>query len=148
MKLIPNYTPQYLKTHWIWLAVTLLFLNSTAAGNPPSQNQFLNPISLQFTDIEITELLQAMAKLGNTNFLLSESIKGRISIDLRNTPWQTALHSILASRGLRLVRNGEIYWIGPHAEILAFQKFRREDAALPLVVTILIAQNKSSLRRE
>jgi type IV pilus assembly protein PilQ len=54
-----------------------------------------------------------------------------MSIHLNNTPWQTALHSILASRGLRLIRNGDIYWIGPHAEIQAFQKYRREDAALP-----------------
>jgi type IV pilus assembly protein PilQ len=111
--------------------MAMLLSSYTAGGNPPSQDRFLSPISLQFSDIEIAELLQAMAKLGNTNFLLSESIKGKISIDLRNTPWQTALHSILASRGLRLVRNGEIYWIGPHAEIQTFQKFRREDAALP-----------------
>ena len=89
------------------------------------------PISLQFTEIELTELLQILAKLGNTNFLLSESIKGKITVDLQNTPWHTALHSILASRGLRIIRNGDIYWIGPHAEIVAFQKFRREDAALP-----------------
>ena len=88
-------------------------------------------ISLQFTDIELVELLQALAKLGDSNFLLSESIQGRITVNLINTPWQTALHSILASRGLRLVRNGDIYWIGPHAEIQAFQKHRREDAALP-----------------
>jgi type IV pilus assembly protein PilQ len=69
--------------------------------------------------------------LGNANFLLSESIKGKISVDLIDTPWQSALHSILASRGLRLLRNGDIYWIGPYAEIHAFQKHRREDAALP-----------------
>jgi type IV pilus assembly protein PilQ len=89
------------------------------------------PISLQFSDVELTELLQILAKLGNTNFLLSESITGKITVDLHNTPWHTALHSILASRGLRIIRNGDIYWIGPHAEIVAFQKFRREDAALP-----------------
>lgn len=88
-------------------------------------------ISLQFHQIEVTELLQVLAKIGKTNFLLSESIQGKISVDLQNTPWETALHSILASRGLRLVRNGDIYWIGPHAEIQSFQKFRREDAALP-----------------
>ena len=88
-------------------------------------------ISLQFHQIELTELLQVMGKIGKTNFLLSDSIQGKISLDLENTPWQTALHSILASRGLRLVRNGDIYWIGPHAEIQSFQKFRREDAALP-----------------
>jgi type IV pilus assembly protein PilQ len=131
MKLIAKYAQKCLKPFWIGLAILMLLSTSNATGNLPTQSHFLNPISLQFTDIEIAELLQAMAKLGNTNFLLSESIKGRVSIDLRNIPWQTALHSILASRGLRLVRNGDIYWIGPHAEILAFQKFRREDAALP-----------------
>ena len=109
----------------------MLLSPNLAGGKSDSQNHFLSPISLQFTDIEIRDLLQVLAKLGNTNFLLSESIKGRISVDLNKTPWQTALHSILASRGLRLVRNGDIYWIGPHAEIQAFQKFRREDAALP-----------------
>ena len=109
----------------------MLFSPNLAGGNSDSQNHFLSPISLQFTDIEVRDLLQVLAKLGNTNFLLSESIKGKISVDLNKTPWQTALHSILASRGLRLVRNGDIYWIGPHAEIQAFQKFRREDAALP-----------------
>lgn len=113
------------------LALFILLSPNLAGGNSDSQNHFLSPISLQFTDIEVRDLLQVLAKLGKTNFLLSESIKGRISVDLNKTPWQTALHSILASRGLRLVRNGDIYWIGPHAEIQAFQKFRREDAALP-----------------
>lgn len=131
MKMRANYIQKYLKNFSVYLVLVVLLSNHAANGNSPSQDHFHSTISLQFTDIEIAELLQALAKLGNTNFLLSESIKGRISIDLRNTPWQTALHSILASRGLRLVRNGEIYWIGPHAEIQAFQKFRREDAALP-----------------
>ncbi|WP_255534648.1 secretin and TonB N-terminal domain-containing protein [Polynucleobacter sp. JS-Polo-80-F4] len=131
MKTNFNTIQKHLKNFSIWLTVLMYLLGNPAAGSSLSQNHFLSPISLQFTDIEMTELLQVMAKLGNTNFLLSESIQGTISIDLRNTPWQTALHSILASRGLRLVRNGEIYWIGPHAEIQAFQKFRREDAALP-----------------
>jgi type IV pilus assembly protein PilQ len=108
-----------------------IFLVSPIRANLPAQNLMEAPISLQFTDIEVTELLQVLAKIANTNFLLSESIKGRMTVELNNTPWQTALHSIMASRGLRLLRNGDIYWIGPHAEIAAFQKHRREDAALP-----------------
>ena len=117
------------------LALVVVFLINPALGNPPEGNSLAtlkdSRISLQFSQIEMTELLQVLAKMGNTNFLLSESIQGKISVDLKDTPWQTALHSILASRGLRLVRNGDIYWIGPHAEIQSFQKFRREDAALP-----------------
>jgi type IV pilus assembly protein PilQ len=106
-------------------------LISPARANSSAQSLLSTPISLQFTDIEVVELLQVLAKMANTNFLLSESIKGKITVNLNDTPWQTALHSILASRGLRLVRNGDIYWIGPHSEIAAFQKHRREDAALP-----------------
>lgn len=115
----------------LYLGLLLILLVSPIHANLPAQNLMEAPISLQFTDIEVTELLQVLAKLANTNFLLSESIKGRITVELNNTPWQTALHSIIASRGLRLLRNGDIYWIGPHAEIAAFQKHRREDAALP-----------------
>lgn len=122
---------KYLNRVCFSLTLFMLLSPNLAGANSVSQNHFLNPISLQFTDIEVRDLLQVLAKLGNTNFLLSESITGKISVDLSKTPWQTALHSILASRGLRLVRNGDIYWIGPHAEIQAFQKFRREDAALP-----------------
>jgi len=114
-----------------WLCLLVIFLSPTARGSLDTSKQLEAPISLQFTDIDVAELLQILAKLGSTNFLLSESIKGKITVDLNHTPWQTALHSIMASRGLRLVRNGDIYWIGPHAEIAAFQKYRREDAALP-----------------
>ena len=117
------------------LFLILVFLLNPILGSHPEASPSDNPkdsrISLQFSQIELTELLQVLAKMGDTNFLLSESIQGKISVDLKDTPWQTALHSILASRGLRLVRNGDIYWIGPHAEIQSFQKFRREDAALP-----------------
>ena len=117
------------------VSIILVLLLNPAFGNHPetssSKGSKDSRISLQFSQIEVTELLQVLAKMGDTNFLLSESIQGKISVDLRDTPWQTALHSILASRGLRLVRNGDIYWIGPHAEIQSFQKFRREDAALP-----------------
>ena len=108
-----------------WLVIFAVFLSIPTKATSSINAHLDAPISLQFTEIEVSELLQILAKLGGTNFLLSESIKGKITVDLNNTPWQPALHSILASRGLRLVRNGDIYWIGPHAEIAAFQKHRR-----------------------
>jgi type IV pilus assembly protein PilQ len=131
MKQSPKFMKAKIQKFSLYFGLLFMFLVSPIRANLPAQNLMEAPISLQFTDIEVTELLQVLAKLANTNFLLSESIKGRLTVELNNTPWQTALHSILASRGLRLLRNGDIYWIGPHAEIAAFQKHRREDAALP-----------------
>jgi len=122
---------QHIQKFSFCIGLLSIFLLSPIRANMPAQNLLEAPISLQFTDIEVAALLQVLAKLANTNFLLSESIEGRMTIELNNTPWHTALDAILASRGLRLVRNGDIYWIGPHAEITAFQKHRREDAALP-----------------
>ena len=103
--------------------------SSSATIATPSIQQ--NAISLHFANIEVSALLHELARLGDTNFLLSESIQGRMSVNLKNTAWHTALHSILASRGLGITRQGDIYWIAPHAEILSFQKHRRDDAALP-----------------
>jgi type IV pilus assembly protein PilQ len=102
--------------------------NRISAAMPSMQQ---NTISLHFANIEVSALLHELARLGDTNFLLSEAIQGRMSVGLKNTAWHTALHSILASRGLGIIRQGDIYWIAPHAEILSFQKHRRDDAALP-----------------
>jgi type IV pilus assembly protein PilQ len=88
-------------------------------------------ISLYFANIEVSALLKELARLGQTNFLISESIQGTISVDLQQIPWSSAVQSILASKGLSMLRHGDIFWIGPYAEINAFQKHRREDAALP-----------------
>jgi type IV pilus assembly protein PilQ len=103
--------------------------SSSATIATPSIQQ--NAISLHFANIEVSALLYELARLGDTNFLLSAAIQGRISLDIKNTAWHTALHSILASRGLGIIRQGDIYWIAPRAEILSFQKHRRDDAALP-----------------
>ena len=105
--------------------------DSVSRGPAPMRPIQQNTISLHFANIEVSALLHELARLGGTNFLLSEAIQGRISLDLKNTAWHTALHSILASRGLGIIRQGDIYWIAPHAEIQRFQKHRRDDAALP-----------------
>lgn len=50
-----------------------------AAMRPAQQNT----ISLHFANIEVSALLHELARLGNTNFLLSAAIQGRISLDLK-----------------------------------------------------------------
>ena len=71
---------QYIQKFSLCLGFLFIFCVSPIGANTSGQNLMEAPISLQFTDIEVSELLQALAKLGNTNFLLSESIKGRLSL--------------------------------------------------------------------
>lgn len=89
------------------------------------------PISISVKEMPLVDLLHLLARMGNTHFVLSPAIQGNINIELNNVPWQTALSTILASRGLRFMRNQGIYWIASHQEITAFQKQRRDESTLP-----------------
>ncbi|WP_197712139.1 hypothetical protein [Polynucleobacter necessarius] len=78
----------------MWLVILPVLLANSAAGNSHADNRPITLITLQFIDIEITELLQTLAKLGKTNLLLSESIQGKISVDLNYSLTNSAaLHS-------------------------------------------------------
>lgn len=114
---------------WIWL---LLGSQSVFAFHLASDHAALNPpITISAKDMPLVDLLHALGQLGNTHFVLSPSIQGTINVQLVDIPWQTALSTILASRGLRFIRNQGVYWIAPHQEINTFQKQRRDDSALP-----------------
>ena len=118
------------------LLIAAVLAEPLLSGAPAQQVQAKSAVqqknlSLHFANIEVSELLKELARLGQTNFLISESIRGSISVDLHHIPWSSAVQSILASKGLSMLRHGDIFWIGPYAEINAFQKHRREDAALP-----------------
>jgi len=89
------------------------------------------PISISVKEMPLIDLLHTMARLGHTHFVLSPKIQGSISLQLESVPWQTALSTVLASRGLRFVRNAGLYWIGSHSEISNFQKQRCDESALP-----------------
>jgi type IV pilus assembly protein PilQ len=64
------------------ISVNLFSGAHAVSSNPatvatPSVQQ--NAISLHFANIEVSGLLHELARLGDTNFLLSESIQGRMS---------------------------------------------------------------------
>ncbi len=114
---------------WIWLFLGLQnsFAQDAASDSMPPNTS----ISISAKEMPLVDLLHALGQLGNTHFVLSPSIQGSINVHLDNIQWQTALSTILASRGLRFIRNQGVYWIAPHQEINAFQKQRRDDSALP-----------------
>ncbi len=132
-----SYARLCLALWFLWLPLlTPTYADSSLTGTSTSPQKIAQAaqaktISLHFANIEVSTLLKELARLGQTNFLISESIQGTISVDLQQIPWGSAVQSILASKGLSMLRHGDIFWIGPYAEINAFQKHRREDAALP-----------------
>ncbi|RXZ33912.1 type IV pilus secretin PilQ [Oxalobacteraceae bacterium CAVE-383] len=87
------------------------------------------PMSIDVTNIDLRALLQVFARLGNTNILASDSVKGSITVDLRNLTWAQALDVLLQSKGLASRRIGEVLWIAPQEELARRQKMEQTLAA-------------------
>jgi len=60
-------------------------------------------ISLEFKDADVVNLLRILAAESGRNIVIGEDVKGKMSISLRNVPWQLALDTILEARGLQRV---------------------------------------------
>jgi type IV pilus assembly protein PilQ len=60
-------------------------------------------ISLDFKDADVVNLLRILAAESGRNIVIGEDVKGKVSISLRNVPWEQALETILESRGLSKV---------------------------------------------
>ncbi len=75
-------------------------------------------ISLNFSNIKIRELLQIMAQFTNLNFVISDNVKGEMSIHLHQVPWDQALNVILKSQNLGERSVGQVVYVAPIPELL------------------------------
>lgn len=138
--------------------------NDTVPIDRLANNITSQKISLNFTNIKIRELLQIMSQFTNLNFVLSDNVKGEMSIHLHQVPWNEALNVILKSQNLGERRVGPVIYVAPIPELLnqrltelqADQKMRDlvplEDRVISLnyanaedIQKILVSPNSSLL---
>jgi len=70
-------------------------------------------VSFEFKDIDIHNLLRVIAEVSKKNIVVADDVTGKITIRLRNVPWDQALDIILASKGLGKEEVGDIIRVAP-----------------------------------
>jgi len=70
------------------------------------------PVSLSAHDTDIREILQMFSRSRGLNIVTSSDVKGRVSIDLNEIPFDEALRAVVGMAGFQVVRRGDIYFIG------------------------------------
>ncbi|MEJ2060803.1 MAG: type IV pilus secretin PilQ [Gammaproteobacteria bacterium] len=83
-------------------------------------------LSLNFQDIPVRSVLQLMADFTGLNVVVSDSVKGNLTLRLKNVPWDQALDIILKTKGLAMRKNGNVILIAPQEEIAAREKLELE----------------------
>lgn len=65
-------------------------------------------ISVEVSDQDIRDVLDFIATEAGLNIILSDDVKGRISMKLRDIPWDQALVTIMKAKKLGYVRQGTV----------------------------------------
>jgi type IV pilus assembly protein PilQ len=93
--------------------------------NPSKNDQTIyrgKSLSLNFQDIQVRAALQLLSEFTGFNLVVSDAVKGNLSLHLEDVPWDEALDIILQIQGLGKRQIGNIILIAPAAEIAAREK--------------------------
>jgi len=65
------------------------------------------PVSLDFVDADISEVIRFFALKTEMNFVLAEGIKGNVTVHLYNVPFDEAIKAVLEQKGLIAIQYSE-----------------------------------------
>src|SRR2546426_296089 len=88
------------------LASLLALVALSGAAPPLAAGQEL--ITLDVKDVDVVDLLLGLAAERGKNIVIGDDVEGTMSITLRNVPWETALETILESRGLQKIEKDNL----------------------------------------
>src|SRR5436309_4742666 len=98
---------------------------ATPPAAPPAPTNGQRLISFDFKDADVVNLLRILAAESNKNFVIGDDVKGKMSITLKNVPWDLALDTVLETRGLRKLEKDGVLRIVSNEQLIK----EREAAA-------------------
>ncbi len=115
----------------------------TEEGAPQQRRNYVGKrVSFEFKDIDIHNLLRIIAEISKKNIVVADDVGGKITVRLRNVPWDQALDLVLRSKSLGKEEFGNIIRVAPLATLETEAKARAERVKLrnesaPLSVSLI-----------
>jgi len=91
---------------------------ATPAPAAPTPTNGQRLISFDFKDADVVNLLRILAAESNKNVVIGDDVKGKMSITLKNVPWDLALDTILETRGLRKIEKDGVLRIVSNEQLI------------------------------
>lgn len=115
------------------LVLCLVLLAPSVVAVPLPGGSAGKPLSLNFQDVEVRAVLQVLADFVGVNLVVSDEVRGNVTLRLQEVPWEQALDTVLRSKGLGKRMDGNVLLVAPLAELADTarpQSFFREQALL------------------
>jgi len=69
---------------------------------------FGRPISIETNDADIRDVIKFIAEESGVNLVIADDVTGKVTVKLRQVPWDQALVIVMRSKGLGYVRQGNV----------------------------------------
>lgn len=99
-------------------------------------------VDLDLKDADIHNVLRLLADVGHVNIITSDDVQGTVTIKVRNIPWDQALDTVLQSKKLGMVRQGNIIRVAPIEQLekereLAIARAKQEMQLAPVETRLI-----------
>jgi type IV pilus assembly protein PilQ len=96
-----------------------------STGMEPGKTYSGQRLDLDLQDIDLDNIFRLLAEVSNLNIIVSEKVKGKVTMRLKNVPWDQALDLILSTQKLGMVRQGNILRVAPLKDLMDEEKERK-----------------------
>jgi type II secretory pathway component GspD/PulD (secretin) len=74
----------------------------------PAQVAAAPMVTMSVVDADVRDVLTGLATIGKVNVVIDDSVSGKISVNFKNIPFESALDTIIRSKGLSMHRSGNV----------------------------------------
>jgi type IV pilus assembly protein PilQ len=80
------------------------------------------PMTMDFVNADVTNILRLIGEVSNLNIIWGPEVKGKVSMRLKNVPWDQALDLVLANNNLGQHQEGNVIWVTTRAQLAQIQQ--------------------------
>ncbi len=84
------------------------------------------PMTMDFYNADVTNILRLIGEVSNLNIIWGPDVKGKVSMRLKNVPWDQALDLVLANNNLGMRREGNVIWVTTRTQIAQIEEEERK----------------------
>lgn len=84
------------------------FQTRTIASDDVRPRYVGRPIDLDVKGADIHDVCRLLADVGKINIILGDGVQGTVTLTMRHVPWDQVLDVVLAAKGLRVEREGNV----------------------------------------
>lgn len=101
-------------------------------------------VSLDFQNADVHNIIRLLGEVAGKNVVISDAVKGKVTLKLKSVPWDQAMDVVLNSNKLGMVETASVIRVDTKANLLKEQDLKieeqareqKQEAAMPLVKKI------------